>query len=97
MVITNFKDIKISAMAAAVSNNWTALSEISDEDESVIKKFSKKTGVEGRYNAGVRQTTSDFCYAAAKAIFEEKKINTDEIGVLVFVTQTADYGIPATV
>ena len=96
MVITNFKDIKISAMAAAVSNNWTALSEISDEDESLIKKFTKKTGVEGRYNAGVRQTTSDFCYAAAKAILEEKKINRDEIGVLVFVTQTADYGIPAT-
>lgn len=96
MIVSNFNDIKISAMAAAVSNDWTALSEISDEDEAVIKKFTKKTGVEGRYNAGVRQTTSDFCYAAAKAILDEKKVNVEEIGVLVFVTQTPDYRIPAT-
>ena len=72
MVISEFNNIKIAAMAAAVSNNWTALTEISDEDPSVIKKFTKKTGVEGRYNAGLKQTTSDFCYAAAKKIIEEK-------------------------
>ena len=96
MVISEFNNIKIAAMVAAVSNNWTALPEISDEDPDVIKKFTKKTGVEGRYNAGVKQTTSDFCYAAAKKIIEEKNIDVKKIGILVFVTQTADYGIPAT-
>ena len=96
MVISEFNNIKIAAIAAAVSNNWTALTEISDEDPSVIKKFTKKTGVEGRYNAGLKQTTSDFCYAAAKKIIEEKNNETEKIGILVFVTQTADYGIPAT-
>ena len=96
MIISEFENIKISAIAAAVSNDWTSLIDSSDEDPSVIKKFIKKTGVEGRYNAGVKQTTSDFCYAAAKKIIEEKNIDKSKIGILVFVTQTPDYGIPAT-
>lgn len=74
MTISDFSNIKISAIAAAVSNNWTSLLDISDEDPSVIEKFKKKTGVQGRYNAGIKQTTSDFCYAAAKRIFEEKML-----------------------
>ena len=96
MIISKFDGIRIAGIAAAVSNNWTPLSEVSDEDISVIKKFTRKTGVEGRYNAGLRQTTSDFCYAAAKGIFEKFGINPRDIGILVFVTQTADYDIPAT-
>lgn len=96
MIISDFGNIKISAIAAAVSNNWTSLLDISDEDPAVIKKFTKKTGVEGRYNACLKQTTSDFCYAAAKKIIEEKNVDKNRIGILVFVTQTPDYGIPAT-
>lgn len=97
MVSTKIEEIKISAIAAAVSNTWTALTDVAEkEDPAVIAKFSKKTGVKGRYDANLNQTTSDFCFAAAKAVLSKKKIDPKEIGVLVFVTQTADYGIPAT-
>ena len=95
MVATKIEEIKISAMAAAVSNAWTALTDM-EEDPGVIAKFSKKTGVKGRYDANLNQTTADFCFAAAKAILKEKKISPNEIGILVFVTQSADYSIPAT-
>ena len=61
MLLSENQNIKIKGIAAAVSNNWTSLLDISDEDPNVIKKFTKKTGVEGRYNAGLKQTTSDFC------------------------------------
>ena len=90
------KDIKIIGMAAAVSNTWDSVREISDEGETVINRFIKTTGVEGRYSANPRQCTSDFCFAAAEKILNEKGINREEIGILVFVTQTSDYGIPAT-
>lgn len=96
MIVSRFENIKISAIAAAVSNTWSSLKDLGIEDNDVIKKFTKKTGVEGRYDAGLKQTTADFCFAAAKAILREKEVNIDEIGVLVFVTQTADYRIPAT-
>lgn len=90
------KDIRVVGMAAAVSNTWDSVRGITDEDEAIINKFIKKTGVEGRYSASPRQCTSDFCYAAAQKILTEKAINPEEIGVLVFVTQSADYFIPAT-
>ncbi|MDE7013513.1 MAG: ketoacyl-ACP synthase III [Kineothrix sp.] len=97
MVLTKIEEVKISAMAAAVSTTWTALTDMeTQEGPEVIAKFSKKTGVKGRYDANLNQTTADFCFAAAKAILKEKKISPDEIGILVFVTQSADYSIPAT-
>lgn len=96
MIVANFNNIKISALSAAVSNYWTSNIYNNEDDISVIKKFIKKTGVEGRYNAGDQQTSSDFCYAAAQEILKKKQIDKNDIGVLVFVTQSPDYRIPAT-
>lgn len=89
--------VKVSGVAAAVSGKWESVQEIStDRDEANIKRFIKKTGVEGHYSASQRQTTSDFCYAAAQALLKHKQISPDEVGVLVFVSQSSDYRIPAT-
>ena len=93
---SELKDVKVIGMAAAVSNTWDSVRELSTEGEAVINKFIKTTGVEGRYSASPRQCTSDFCFAAAEKVLAEKKIPREEIGVLVFVTQTSDYHIPAT-
>lgn len=93
---SELNNIRIIGMAAAVSNTWDSVRAVSGEDENVINKFIKTTGVEGRYSASSKQCTSDFCFAAAEKILKEKGICRDEIGVLVFVTQTSDYGIPAT-
>ena len=93
---SELKDMKVIAMAAAVSNTWDSVREFSTEGEAVINKFIKTTGVEGRYSANPRQCTSDFCFAAAEKILAEKKIPREEVGVLIFVTQTSDYRIPST-
>lgn len=95
-MLTKINNVRVKAMAAAVSNNWESLKDISQENEKVINKFIKKIGIEGRYAAMERQTTSDFCYAAANRILIEKKVDRSEIGVLIFVTQTPDYIKPAT-
>ena len=60
---SELKDVKVIGMAAAVSNTWDNVREFSTEDEAVINKFIKTTGVEGRYSANPRQCTSDFCFA----------------------------------
>ena len=93
---SELKDVKVIGMAAAVSSTWDNVREFSTEDEAVINKFIKTTGVEGRYSANPRQCTSDFCFAAAEKILAEKKIPREEVGVLIFVTQTSDYRIPST-
>lgn len=98
MILSKVDGLGITGIAAAVSNNWTSLTKFIKEesDEKMIRKFMKSTGVTGRYDAGERQTTSDFCYAAARELIRTKSINVEEVGALVFVTQTPDYGIPAT-
>ena len=88
--------IRVAGISAAVSGRWQAAEELSNEDPAVLKKFIKKTGVTGRYSASPRQTASDFCFAAAEALLREKGVSPDEIGVLVFVTQSADYRMPST-
>lgn len=93
---SKLKDVSVIGMAAAVSGKWDSVSEMSDESEAIINKFIKTTGVEGRYSAGSRQCTSDFCYKAAEKLLIEKNIDRNDVGVLVFVTQTSDYIIPAT-
>lgn len=95
-MFTEVDGIRVAGIAAAVSNFWQSLYDASDEDPELIRKFIKKIGVEGRYAAGLKQTTSDFCYAAAERLLAEKKIDREEIGILVFVTQSADYSIPST-
>lgn len=97
-MLNQINGICISGIAAAVSSHWMPLTELAqtEEETKLIRKFIRKTGVKGRYNAGVHQTTADFCYAAACRLLEEKHVDPEEIGVLVFVSQTADYSLPAT-
>ncbi|MBQ6066470.1 MAG: ketoacyl-ACP synthase III [Clostridia bacterium] len=94
-MFTEINNVKVIGMAAAVSPEWDSISDLSDEDEATVQRFIKKTGVSGRYSASPRQTTADFCFAAAEKLLEEKQIDKKEIGVLVFVTQTGDYRLPA--
>lgn len=95
-MFSEYQNIRVIGMAAAVSNTWDSLLKVSDEDPAIIEKFVKKIGVSGRYSASIKQTTADFCYAAAEKVLTEKGIDRSQIGVLVFVSQTPDYRLPAT-
>lgn len=95
-MLTEIDNVKVMGMSAAVSSKWDAISELASDDEATLKRFIKKAGVSGRYSASPKQTTSDFCYVAAEKLIAEKKIDKKDIGILVFVTQTGDYRLPAT-
>lgn len=90
------RGMSVIGMAAAVSSQWDSLLDVSDEDEKVVKKFIKKIGVEGRWSASPKQTTADFCFAAADRLLNEKGIDRSSVGILLLVTQTPDYDIPST-
>ena len=55
-----------------------------------------KTGIEQRRFADGNTCSSDLCFAAAEKLFKDNKINKDEIDLLVFISQTPDYRMPAT-
>ncbi len=65
---------------------------ISKEEQSL---FIKTTGIKERRVASSDVTCSDLCYKAAFDLLEEFKCK-DEIDVLIFVSQSPDYFLPAT-
>ena len=97
MNYSQYRNIRISAIAAAVSENVQKIEDLkSTVDSDVIDKFIKKTGITEIRKSGFDQTASDFGYGAVKRIEEAGKFTPEEIGVLVYITQTPDYRTPST-
>jgi len=59
-------------------------------------KFAKTTGIEERRCSLPGQCASDYCEAAAKRLIAELGWNKADIRLLVCVTQSPDYPVPAT-
>lgn len=97
MAILNFSNVGISALAACVPSNvidnYKYTEYFSEED---VKKVVDKIGVYERRFVDEKTCASDLCYAAAERLILDNNINRDEIDLLVFVSQTPDYRMPAT-
>lgn len=98
MAIINYNNVGITAMAACVPSkvidNYKYDLDIFPEED--VKKVVDKIGVFERRFADENTCASDLCYAAAEKLFEDNNIDRSEIDLLVFVSQTPDYRMPAT-
>jgi 3-oxoacyl-[acyl-carrier-protein] synthase-3 len=61
-----------------------------------VQAIIKATGVERARIASQGMTASDMCQKAAERLIEKENLDRKEIDGLVFVSQTADYILPAT-
>ena len=97
MAIINYSNVGISAISACVPkkviNNYEYTQYFPKED---VKKVVDKIGVYERRFVDEKTCSSDLCYAAAEKLFDDNKIDRAEIDLLVFVSQTPDYRMPAT-
>lgn len=64
-------------------------------DDKEIDRFTEGVGIRERRYANPKQTASDLCFVAAKAL-TEKYGTGDDIDALIFATQTPDYCMPST-
>lgn len=64
--------------------------------ERRVKKQIRLTGIRKRHTSVKFQTSSDLAVFAAEKLISNLGWKKEEIGVLIFVTQTADYIIPST-
>jgi 3-oxoacyl-[acyl-carrier-protein] synthase-3 len=64
--------------------------------EKEREMFIKTTGVAQRHVARFGLTTSDLCEAATNKLLQELQWDKSEIDILIFVSQSRDYLIPAT-
>ena len=96
MAFLQFKNVRIAGIAAGVPkivrNN---LQDNSISSEYSAEDYVKTTGVVERHTSKTL-CTSDLCYEAAERLISDLKWDKSEIEALVFVSQTADYILPAT-
>ncbi len=99
MAFFQFKNVRIAGMAAGVpqhiSGNLCPDAEDMVSSDYTPAEFVKTTGVEERRTSSVL-CTSDLCYAAAEKLIADLGWDKKEINGILFVSQTADYILPAT-
>lgn len=97
MSFLKYEGIGISAMAAAVPkriiNNYE-YTEFFPADQ--VKEVVDKVGVYERRFADENTCSSDLCFAAAEKLIADNGVDRSEIDLLVFISQTPDYRMPAT-
>ena len=98
MAIIKYNYVGISALSACVPkqviDNYHYDLDIWPEEE--IRKVVDKVGVVERRFADDKTCSSDLCFAAAEKLIADNGIDRNEIDLLVFLSQTPDYRMPAT-
>jgi 3-oxoacyl-[acyl-carrier-protein] synthase-3 len=99
MAFLEFKNVRIAGIAAGVPEKVASNLHPTEDDnissEYTPEEFVRTTGVMER-RVSRRLTTSDLSYAAAEQLIADLGWNKEDIGVLLFVSQTPDYVLPAT-
>lgn len=92
-----FRGVGISAMAGAVPSHVIEnlkYTEFFPQDQ--VNEVVEKVGVYERRFADAATCSSDLCFAAAQKLFADNDVDRSEIDLLVFISQTQDYRMPAT-
>lgn len=99
MAFLSFKNVRIAGIAAGVPKNVASNLHPTEDDnistEYTPEEYVKTTGVQER-RVSKTLTTSDLSYAAAERLISDLGWDKNEIGALLFVSQTPDYILPAT-
>lgn len=97
MATLSYQNVGISAMAAAVPGKIINNLEYTDHfHKEEARQVVEKIGVYQRRFAEPGVCSSDLCFAAAEKLIIDNMVDRSEIDLLVFVSQTPDYRMPAT-
>lgn len=97
MANVTFNDIGILGLAAAVPANTIKNLEYTEcFDKDAVAEIVAKTGIRERRFALPGVCASDLCFAAAEKLLNEMAVDRSEIELLIFISQTPDYRMPAT-
>ena len=97
MAILAYKGVGVTALAAAVPRHIIHNYEYTTYfPADQVKEVVDKVGIFERRFADEETCSSDLCLAAAEKLFEDNGVNREEIDLLVFISQTPDYRMPAT-
>jgi 3-oxoacyl-[acyl-carrier-protein] synthase-3 len=94
MATFSIDNISIKGISCCVPKNKERNINLDILTDEEIKKFIETTGVEERRIASKEICTSDLCCEAAEKLIKDLNWQKEEIEILIFVSQTADYILP---
>mgnify|MGYP003312773081 CR=1 FL=1 len=99
MAFCEFKNVRIAGIAAGVPKNITSIldgcNDIILAEGTTAEDFVETTGIRELRGSHLL-TTSDLCCEAAEKLMVDLGWKKDEIDAIFFVSQNADYILPAT-
>lgn len=90
------QSVAVVGIAAAVPGRVIDNKTNPDFPVDEVEKIIVSTGVKSRRVVDRGLCTSDLCYAAAEKLLNELACDREQIDLLLFVSQTPDYILPAT-
>ncbi len=96
MAFLTVNNISIKGMAATVPASFEKNMDYDWISITEREMLVKTTGIEKRHIASDAICTSDMCMASAEKLITDLKIDKDDIEILIFVSQSPDYFLPAT-
>jgi len=96
MAFLQVNNIKIGGLSACVPKNIDENCNFPMFDEDGYKNFVATTGIVRKRMSAADVCTSDLCIAAAERLIADLRWEKEDISFLIFVSQTADYTLPAT-
>ncbi|MDF2438181.1 MAG: ketoacyl-ACP synthase [Bacteroidota bacterium] len=96
MAFLTVNNVKISGIAACVPENKEDNANYDWITEKERELLIKTTGIRTRRVVKNGICTSDMCYEAAKQLIEQTGTAKTDIEILIFVSQSPDYILPAT-
>jgi 3-oxoacyl-[acyl-carrier-protein] synthase-3 len=96
MALLKFEGVGIRGLAGCVPQNTIDnLKYIDNFSAAEAKEVTEKTGIYQRRFAPPGMTSSDLCFHAADKLLNDLAIDRSEIDLLIFISQTPDYRMPA--
>ena len=96
MAFLTVNNISIKGMAATVPASFEKNMDYDWISITEREMLVKTTGIEKRHIASDAICTSDMCMASAEKLITDLNIDKDDIEILIFVSQSPDYFLPAT-
>lgn len=97
MAFLKFNNVGVSAMAAAIPHHIINNYEYTEYfPVNQVKEVVDKIGVFERRFADANTCSSDLCFAAAERLITDNSVDKKDIDLLIFISQTPDYRMPAT-
>jgi 3-oxoacyl-[acyl-carrier-protein] synthase-3 len=96
MAFFKIENVKVSGISACVPKQIEENSAFPLFNSETYTKYAATTGVERKRKAPANMSTSDLCVPAAEALIEALRWNKEDISILILVSQTPDYILPAT-